>query len=394
MDRTVYFKKIFNLPKKVGRKIKERFFLYEIVKNVYRTNYSKNCLIQYIITPFFNPSCSHTNQQMALAIARVFHEKGFNIDAVQYNCKRKINYDRYDVVFGFGGQFDEFLAKHNRDNFSSKPIVIAFLTGASPYYSNIAELNRLAYFKKRNNASLLLRRQVSSLDGLMDLSALQNVSAAICTGNDWTVSTWRNMVENIYKITPTGFDRIKLSDIHRNINEAKKNFLWFSGAGMLHKGLDLCIEAFRGKDNLQLYVAGVKDDDFFSFYEKDFESANIHYCGFIDISSNKYKEIVEKCLFCIFPSCSEGGASSVLTAMFTGMIPVVVEQASVDIGDFGIKIENIEVDSLKKVIKMAAQMDNDELRKREEKAYLYAMKNHTVDRFKEDFGNILDSIMI
>ena len=267
------------------------------------------------------------------------------------------------------------------------------MTGASAYYANVAELRRLAYFKERNRATLMLRRQDHESDGLMDLAALQNATAAICTGNMWTVNTWENMIRSIHPITATGFDSVKLSEINRDVKSAKKNFLWFSGAGMLHKGLDLCIEAFRETPDLNLYVAGMKDSDFYDFYEEDFKRQNIHYCGFIDVKSEEYKELCTKCLFCIFPSCSEGVASSVLTTMFSGMIPVVTKEAGVDIQDWGIKIGEINVGYLKDLIKSISEMEDSDLKIREEKAYMYAMKNHSIEKFRDDFSEILDSIL-
>jgi hypothetical protein len=121
---------------------------YIFLKNIYHTHDSKRCLILYIIGPFFEKSNTHTNQQIAIAIAQTFHNKGYKVDVVQYNSKLKLDFDKYDVVFGFGKQFDDFLADDRRHPYESKIRTIALLTGASPYYSNLAELNRLAYVKK------------------------------------------------------------------------------------------------------------------------------------------------------------------------------------------------------------------------------------------------------
>ncbi len=387
------FELCVKILRKIDVKIKTYFVLNIIMKNIFHTQYNKKCLILYIITPFFYQSDTHTNQQMAIEIAKTFQNKGYNVDVAQYNTKRKINFQKYDLVFGFGEQFDKLLINDLGKTNGYKPQTIAILTGASPYYSNVAELNRLAYFKERNNATLMLRRQVHESAGLMNLEALQKVTAAICTGNLWTVNTWKYMVNNIYHITSTGFDIVKLPDIDRNLEIAKKNFLWFSGAGMLHKGLDLCIEAFRENADLNLYIAGTKDSDFYEFYEEDFKRENIHYCGFINVESEEYKELCENCMFCIFPSCSEGMATSVLTTMFSGMIPVVTKEAGVDIQDWGIKIEEIDVGYLTELIKHISEMEDDDLEIREEKAYQYAMANHTIDKFCIDLSDILDSVL-
>lgn len=371
-------------------KIKNHWINYLILKNVFHTHYAKNVLILYIAGPFYDINWTHTNQQIAIGIAQTFKKKGYNVDIAQYKVKRNINFHKYDVVFGFGEQFDRLLRRY-KDYTSTQ--TIAFLTGASAYFANLAELNRMVYFRDRNGISLKLRRQDHELDGLMDLDALQHVTAAVCTGNEWTVGTWKNMIKNIYQITATGFNSVKLPDVNRKINEAKKNFLWFSGAGMLHKGLDICIEAFRETPNLNLYVAGTMDPDFYDFYEDDFQHRNIHYCGFVDIKSDVYKELCSECLFCIFPSCSEGMATSVLTTMFSGMIPVVTKETGIDIQDWGIEIVEPNVEYITDLAKKLSNIEDNQLKNREVQAYEYAMKNHTLEKFCEDFGMILDKVL-
>lgn len=382
-----------NIYEKIMRRIKNRFSQYLILHNIYNTHYRKKCIILYIVNPFFNSVKTHTNQQIAIVIAQILRNKGYNIDVVQYNTKRKLDLKKYDLVFGFGEQFDRFLVENEEYIREAKIITIGLLTGASPYYSNIAELSRLYYFKERNGEKLKLQRQVQSKDGLMNLQALQNLLTAICTGNDWTVQTWGKMIDKVYKITATGFETVKLQDINRDISKAKKNFLWFSGAGMLHKGLDLCIEAFRINPELHLYIAGVMDLDFKKFYKKDFENDNIHYCGFVDTGSNEYKQLCEKCLFSILPSCSEGVATSVLTTMFSGMIPVVTKEAGVDILEWGVEIEKASVEYIAELIKKLSLMPDGVLKCRETKAYRYAMENHTIEKFSNDFSKIVDTII-
>lgn len=374
-------------------RIKMRFPRRIILRNIFHTSYKKRCIILYIVHPFLNFTNTHTNGQIAISMAKVLSEQRYNVDVAQYNTLYPVNLNKYDLILGFGDKFDKFLIRNQNNDNTKEIITIGLLTGASPYFSNMAELQRLNYFEKRNHQKLMLHRQVGVTGGLMDLRALQNLTCAICTGNDWTVRTWNMMIDNVYKITATGFSFITLKDIDRNIEQAKKNFLWFSGAGMLHKGLDLCIEAFRNVPELHLYVAGVMDSDFENFYKEDFLRPNIHYCGFVNVATDAYKELCEKCLFSIFPSSSEGGATSVLTTMFTGMIPVVTREASVDIEDWGIEIETIDVDYIIELVNNLSKMPSEELKERSNAAYEYAMANHTVERFQQDFRTIIERII-
>lgn len=369
-----------------------KYSRYLILKNIYRTHYKKSCLILYITEPFVtnNKMYTHTNQPLAKVIAKVFHDRGYNVDVARFDTKRNINMSKYDVVFGFGHQFDNALKISGETSLKT----IAFLTGASIYYSNLAELNRVKAFEERNHTRLKLRRQCNLWGGLTDLNLLQNAAVAVCIGNQWTCKTNENMFRLLYKITATGFTNVKLKNIQRNIQHAKKNFLWFAGRGALHKGLDLCIEAFRKLPDLDLYIAGTLDDDFYEFYKEDLGAENIHFLGFIQVNSYQYECLCAKCLFSILPSCSEGSASSVLTNMFSGMIPVVTEQAGVDIGDFGFQIEDIEVDAIVNLVRKLSMLSNDELKEREQKAYKWAVRNHTLQSFETELNHILGQVLI
>lgn len=361
---------------------------YIFLHNIFKTCFTKRCLILYIVEPFIKLDGRHTNQLLARTVAKVFQENCYNVDVARYDSKVKIDFDKYNVIFGFGCQFDSALR-----NVCTKSIkTIAFLTGAFPYYSNLAELKRLRNFENRNKVSLKLRRQCDWRGGLVDLNLLQNVDAGICIGNDWTCGTYENVFFPIHKITATGFSNVKWNDIHRNVDKAKKNFLWFGGNGNLHKGLDLCIEAFRKIPEVNLYIAGVMEEDFYRFYQDDLKRENIHYLGFVHVGSAEYKYLCEKCLFNIFPSCSEGCASSVLTTMFSGMIPVVTMQTGVDIEDFGFLIRDTEIACLTSMIKELSMLPNGVLAEKEEKTYKWALRNHTLKKFREDLSKIIKDI--
>ena len=67
-------------------------------------------------------------------------------------------------------------------------------------------------------------------------------------------------------------------------------------------------------------------------------NVNIH--GFIDVLSESFKDIAIQCGFVILPSCSEGTATAVITAVGNGsMIPIVTTECGFDIDDFGFNIQ-------------------------------------------------------
>ncbi len=137
--------------------------------------------------------------------------------------------------------------------------------------------------------------------------------------------------------------------------------LYFASYGLLHKGLDLAVEAFREFPKWTLHVCG------YTQRENEFMKSlnlpkNVIVHGFIDIESSIFQELSENCGYVILPSSSEGIATSVLTAMGRGtMIPVVTKECGIDIDDFGILIDDLNIDSVKKAIIQCEMISYDEL---------------------------------
>lgn len=75
----------------------------------------------------------------------------------------------------------------------------------------------------------------------------------------------------------------------------------------------------------KLFVCGCveTEEDFKQAYHHElYECDNIVTCGFVDIFSEKFKEITDECVYTILPSCSEGMAGTVATCLSASMIPI------------------------------------------------------------------------
>lgn len=354
----------------------------KIVRNFYKTKYDNNVLICYITQPFLENKIkmSHTNIEMARIIAKVFSMHEYNVDVIDFNEDKEIKLDKYSIVFGWGYIFEK--ATLRKDIYT-----IAFLTGASVYFSNLAELDRIREVNKRTGNKLKLRRQAN---GLTNLESSINTDFAICHGNEWTLSTWVQIYENIITIDGFGFDTGGY--VKRDLLKTRKNFLFISGSGNIHKGLDLCLEAFRQLPDYNLYVATKLDKDFEDCYREDFKHDNIHYLGFVDVNSEEYREFASNCLFCILPSCSEGMATSVLTSMDSGMIPVLTVQCGIDMEECGFCIKDISVDGIRDAIRNASSFDDEKLVCMSSKASQLVTERYNVTVFEKNFDKILTKL--
>ena len=95
----------------------------------------------------------------------------------------------------------------------------------------------------------------------------------------------------------------------------------------------------------------------------------------------------------IYPSCSEGGGGCVITCMHAAMIPIVSYESSVDVGDFGFVLKESTIDEIKREARRIAEMPVSECHDRSRRAWEFARKNHTRDKFALDYKNTIMTIL-
>lgn len=122
------------------------------------------------------------------------------------------------------------------------------------------------------------------------------------------------------------------------------------------------------------------------------ENVIIH--GFLNVESDFFSELAARCLYVILPSCSEGIATSVITAMGRGaMIPIVTKECGVDIDDFGISINALNCDSVCDSLRYCDAISDSELLTRSIAAYNDANTMYTFDAYKRDMMSILTKLI-
>lgn len=367
----------------------EETYKHVKLENYFGTAYERTALIVYIVYPFLFPQASlgHTNQQEAKAMAELLKEYHYNVDIVNTRYADAIDAEGYDFIIGSGMVFEKLCAGKGQET-----TAIYYLTEASPYFGNVAEMQRLENFWKRNHCRLPYERQNRTC---LDLNVLAKADAAISIGNKWTLSTYEGMFPRIYSLNVSGFLSSVQPDFDNDALEIRKHFMWYGGAGPVHKGLDLCIEAFRKMPDLTLHIVGEPNAKFYDFYRRDIEEAeNIYYYGFLNKDSEEFAEACRVCAYCISPSCSEGQSTSVLTAMHAGMIPVCTVQTGIDLEKCGgTWIDDIEVDAIIELIRNLSNLPPEEVKRRRMEAYEYVGQNHTLECYKENLKRILGDVI-
>jgi glycosyltransferase involved in cell wall biosynthesis len=140
---------------------------------------------------------------------------------------------------------------------------------------------------------------------------------------------------------------------------------------MVHKGLDLALDAFIGMPDLELTVCGrpEKEADFFRLYQRHLkQTPNIKLHGWLDMASPDFVEIARTHAAVIYPSSAEGGAGSVIHCMHAGMLPV------------------------QKACRAVAEMSSSEVERRARGAYKHVRREHTREKFQENYRKFATKI--
>ncbi|MDA2921961.1 glycosyltransferase [Patescibacteria group bacterium AH-259-L07] len=368
-------------------------------------NYKKYCkkklghaLLYYKTDPFLFGGqgvnqYKHTNDWEILEITRILNKLGFWVDIVDRNINISTftPQDKYDIFIGIGSgnsgkYYPDIAAQLNR------AIKIFYATGPEPTLSNELIHKRYEYFYKRHpDKKVQLRRTIDKVD---IHRAMELTDAIFCIGNEFAINSYNKFQKPIYRIYPSSSPQITV-DISQLRERSPQKFLYFGGHGNIVKGLDLVIEAFADLPNLELYICASEHEHDFNAVYKDIlaRSSNIYSVGFIPVGDKIFNEITAKCGYIIFPSCSEGAATSVTTCMRRGLVPVVTYESGIDLNDFGYLIKDIHIEQLKTQVQKLSKESKSDLTKKSIKSYL-ASFNYTQAKFSESLEKALIDVLV
>lgn len=358
-----------------------------MITNFYNTNFKKNALLAYITKPFKKEYISHTNFFEARSWAKVLHELGYNVDIVNYETTKKVNLLKYNLICGFGDIFQDYYELSIKNNIKT----IYYGTGMHVCYNNHATLKRVqdVYNKKGVWISKSSRFIEKTWTHQMVL-----VDGMIVLGNNTCANTYKPYYNRkIYSVPAPFYKTQNAADIIKSRDKnANKSFLWFGSAGLIHKGLDILLEYFSKNQNLTLHICGniESEMDFMCTYKQElYDFSNIILHGFVDINNNEFTDILKKCSFIVFPSCSEGGCPSVLTCIGNGgLIPIVTKETAIDTG-YEIWIDSLDYAGIDHAIKYALSLKQNDILNMQIKNYNYVLKNNSLENY---YAKLKDSI--
>lgn len=366
--------------KKIKDKIRKRKENIYIIKSQSNKEWVYICYISQVFyhlneTEYLD---SHQNKREAIIIASTFHKLGYNVYVQEFSSSRKIPNLNFKIIFGIEPNFCKACKKFPH----AKKIYYA--TGA--YFEHQNKQIRLMtdYINTTYNAHLPYKRLALPHNSIKDADYILQI------GSSYTIETY-----------PKEY-RHKISLIHQSIqtqlknplkNYAKKNeFFYMGSGGNALKGLSLLIEYFHIHPELYLNVVGPIEDDFHKALSP-LIGKNIKFWGFLNVNSQQFCSIIEKCNFIIYPSGSEGGIpGAVINSMKRGLIPIVTPWSAFDgIEDYGFLIKNWDLSSIDEGIKWSQSLTIKEIEMLSRKCQDYATKYYNLENFKIEFTNFIQA---
>ena len=345
---------------------------------IYATNYLHKVLFRQPVDPAWVNS--HSGFWESVELLRLVNEAGYIVDYFNtWNENLKIDWDRYDLVI------DE------RDNLrhctSARPVKVFYCTGVYWLLQNIGELRRNQAFMARTGVKTLAKRQISptTSDSHADLISYFGSDA------------------QLQHFTPRlGFVPLNISCVTvpasltvRDLVTARNHFVWFGGAGLLHKGADLAIEAFKEMPDVELHIlGGIQEDDNLNDWLQTTvrQYPNIHLEGWMNTESVRFRELMAQSVAVLLPSASEGGAGSAAQAMHFGLLPIVTATANLRC-PLGLVIDAEEPDAviagIRAAVRAVQARPADELARESVACVAFAKENFT----REAYGRSIRALL-
>jgi glycosyltransferase involved in cell wall biosynthesis len=341
-----------------------------------------NVLLSYIVEPFLLEAGepipnTHTHYWESVQIAKTYLDLGYSVDVISYRNTTFVPQKDYSFFIAARTNFQRIAQLLNQDC-----VKIVHLDTAHWLFNNYAAYKRCLALQQRKRTTLKSHKMVEPN------WAIEYADHATILGNQFTISTYRYAQKPMFRI-PVPVCVVYPWPEDKNFEACRNHFLWFGSRGLVHKGLDLVLDAFVEMPDYHLTVCGpIQEERDFekAFYKELYQTSNIDTIGWIDIGSSEFMEITNNCIGLVYPSCSEGGGGSVITCMHAGLIPIVSYEASVDVSDdLGLTLRDCSIEGIKNAIQMVSHLPIEKLKKMAQETWKFARENHTREKFAEEY---------
>jgi glycosyltransferase involved in cell wall biosynthesis len=328
---------------------------------------------------------THNHFVEAKLIAEVFLEQGYAVDFIDHRNRWFKPKQRYDIFLGPRINF-EILAQR----LPSGCIKIVNLDTAHWLYNNAAALRRLQEVHARRHVAL------SSYTEVKANSAIEIADCATLLGNRFDYDTYAFAGKQIFQLPNPG------TTMHpwiegKDFDACRKRFLWLGSSGLVHKGLDLALDAFSRMPDLHLTVCGPihRDPQFVNAFHKElYETPNIRTHGWIDVTAPEFASLAQNTLAHIYPTTSDACCGSVINCMHAGLIPVATKEAGIDIANsFGMIISSQSAEAVEAAARTISSHPADNLCAMAKASWHEAQTMYSPTRYKTVLKSVIERII-
>lgn len=349
-----------------------------------------NVLLAYILEPFQRRqnkaiSTSHTHHWESVLIAETWRARGYVVDVIDYRNHEFIPRKRYDYFVSARTHLESIAARLNPDC-----VKIAHFDTSHFAFNNRATYNRLLDAQNRRGVSL-----PGSVRLIEQNLALEIADYGVVLGDDAIVETYRYAGKPLFALSVTSVVDPPWN-AEKDFARARNRFLWLGSNGLVHKGLDLVLEAFAGMPDMHLTVCGPVESEtaFCDLYRRElYETTNIQLVGWVEISGEIFRRIADQCVAVVYPSCAEGQVSSIVNCMRAGVIPIVTRETGIPVGDFGLALSEASIPEIQRTVRQLAALNAEELARRAQRTWEYAAAHHSHNAYKVAYDKILQAII-
>jgi glycosyltransferase involved in cell wall biosynthesis len=343
-------------------------------------------LLSHDKTPFVNPDHplnTHANYWTAVEMVKIFNEKGYIVDVIDNNDQTFVPKHQYRYFVVLEQNMDHIAPLLNKDC-----VKVLHIVSAHWLFQNTAEYERCLALQHRRGETFIPQR------ASRPTFSIEHADCATMIGNEFTAGTYAFAGKKIYSTPlPCAYEFPFPED--KDFDASRKNFIWFGGAGAVHKGLDLVLEAFSQMPEYNLTVFGKSSTDgrFMEIYKKELTgTSNIKVLGYIDFDDGSFEKIRRETNAIVYPSCSEGTAGSAVMSLHGGMLPIVSYESGLDTEDFGIILKENTIEAIKESVQELASLPAEELKRRARAGWEFVRKNHSQARFTASYRTFVEEL--
>ena len=327
----------------------------------------------------------HNNIGEARAMRETLLGLGFAVDVISRERTRFRPRHRYDLFVGTRQNFARIAATLNPDC-----IRVAHLDTAHWLVNNAAIFARELALRDRRGVA------IDSHKFIQINRAIETADYATLLGNDFDFDSYAFAGKPVFQVpNPSAVTYPWAED--KDFAAAGGRFLWIGSQGLVHKGLDLVLEAFARMPDLHLTVCGpIREDRAFeAAYRRElYATPNIETLGWVDIASPAFADLCRRTAALVYPSAAEACCGTVVNSMQAGLIPIVSVGAGVDVDpDFGMVLGELSVEAVGQAARSLAARPPADLAAMARRAWTVARDTYTVETYRAVFGAAIERIV-